>query len=275
MRVSKNQVPLVYNEHNIPMPSMLYSMLAWKQSGRKVLDRPADGECKYCKGMGRVMSAKNASSLNPDGIIFCLCQVQEYAQELMFTDEFRSRCPVKNLDEIVVKKGTEATPNTIGNITTRMKKWMDWPVIPVALVGGVGVGKTHILASIAGEFWPFAVYVTAADLEAKIYRFMKDDRVDELDEFYKSVPMLILDDLGAENGSQFVLSLLYRVIDFRYSMSERYADFSTIISSNLTMDELEDSKYKRIGTRLTDIHQTQVFVFDKSVKNFRREAVKK
>lgn len=58
--------------------------------------------------------------------------------------------------------------------------------------------------------------------------------------------LLILDDLGTELNNSFTSSQLYRVIDFRLIHQK-----STIISTNLSFDDLREQYSERIFSRIT------------------------
>ena len=63
-----------------------------------------------------------------------------------------------------------------------------------------------------------------------------------------NVKCLILDDLGAEKTSDFTLDRLYLIIDGRYS-EERL----TIITSNLSLDDIKDKIHDRLASRISEM----------------------
>ena len=60
------------------------------------------------------------------------------------------------------------------------------------------------------------------------------------------MPLLILDDLGAENSTAWAEEKLYQIVVHRHE-----ARLATVITTASTMEELEDVK-PRIGSRLVD-----------------------
>jgi len=64
-------------------------------------------------------------------------------------------------------------------------------------------------------------------------------------EKYSTVPTLYLDDLGAEKSTNWAIQTLYLIIDHRYSN-----EMKTIITSNLTLDEIADKLDDRISSRI-------------------------
>jgi DNA replication protein DnaC len=66
--------------------------------------------------------------------------------------------------------------------------------------------------------------------------------------FYSRYKVLYLDDLGAEKASDWVRSTLYLLINRRYENERR-----TVISSNLSLDQLADQLDDRIASRISEM----------------------
>jgi len=118
--------------------------------------------------------------------------------------------------------------------------------------GPRGCGKTHLAVAIAGERLKqgsqvfFAFVPTLLDhLRAT---FSPDSPVgyDELFEQINSVPLLVLDDLGAESSTAWAEEKLYQIIVHRHE-----ARLPTVITTVSMIEELEDTK-SRIASRLVD-----------------------
>jgi DNA replication protein DnaC len=73
-------------------------------------------------------------------------------------------------------------------------------------------------------------------------------------------PILVLDDLGAEKVSEYVRQSLYALINKRY-----LDDLPTIVTSNLTLDEVAGRLDDRIASRLTEMCQV-VTLGDKDLR---------
>ena len=74
---------------------------------------------------------------------------------------------------------------------------------------------------------------------------------DERFELVRSVPLLILDDLGAESAAPWVREKLYQLVNHRYSYR-----LTTVVTSNLKPEAIEPRIYSRlcdpaVGTLLT------------------------
>lgn len=118
------------------------------------------------------------------------------------------------------------------------------------LLGPTGLGKTHLSSSVAMaviEKGFDVVYTTAAGLFSVFekQRFGDGHAGDGTDSGFFDTDLLIIDDLGTEISNQFTLSCLYNVINSRLISGK-----STIISTNLTPDELRSRYADRITSRL-------------------------
>jgi len=122
------------------------------------------------------------------------------------------------------------------------------------LSGGTGLGKTFLSACIArtvSENGFSVVYDTAPNIfarfEAQKFSRDTDDSREAKDETrrYLNCDLLILDDLGSEFTTPFVQSALYQIVNSRL-VSER----QTVISSNLTMDEVRRKYSPQVASRL-------------------------
>lgn len=119
------------------------------------------------------------------------------------------------------------------------------------LVGGTGLGKTHLstaIARIAIERGFDVVYDTAQGLlaAAEHDRFHSGygDTEKQLDR-YLECDLLILDDLGTELGNQFSESVLYHLLNSRINSGK-----SMIVSTNLGERNLLERYGDRITSRL-------------------------
>lgn len=108
------------------------------------------------------------------------------------------------------------------------------------LQGAAGVGKTTFLAALANYLISkkkSICFFRLIDLGNYLKQFFNDDQ-DEINfvlETIKNVDCLLIDDLGNERTSEWLLlSILYPIIDYRQQNQK-----ITCISSNLTYDELK------------------------------------
>jgi len=119
------------------------------------------------------------------------------------------------------------------------------------ICGDTGVGKTFLTNCIAKELLDKAysvIYVSSSELFDILAKssFEKDDN-DALEktEYIYDSDLLIIDDLGTELTNSFTSSQLYSCINNRM-----LKNLSTIISTNLTLDDIHTIYNERISSRL-------------------------
>ncbi len=129
--------------------------------------------------------------------------------------------------------------------------------------GAPGLGKTFLSACIArtvSENGFSVVYDSAVSVFARFeeQKFSKDsgDVSVARDETrrYLGCDLLILDDLGSELTTPFVQSALYTVVNTRLQTGKR-----TVISTNLTMEELRRRYSVQVASRLDGEYQVLRF----------------
>ncbi len=122
------------------------------------------------------------------------------------------------------------------------------------LYGNTGVGKTFLTHCIAGEALQHShtvVYLTSLGLFDILEKNKFDKNLSSVEKsatvsYILDCDLLIIDDLGTELNNGFTSSQLYQVIDTRL-IHQR----STIISTNLSFDDLREQYSERIFSRLT------------------------
>lgn len=120
----------------------------------------------------------------------------------------------------------------------------------VILSGSVGTGKTHLLTAVARmvehnnqgkgmwrvQFWPML------DLVLKLRQNYDDS--ESLIECLNRAPLLVLDDLGAERTTDYILETIEAVVDYRYRQCR-----PTLVGTNLTLEELSERYRDRVLSR--------------------------
>ena len=119
----------------------------------------------------------------------------------------------------------------------------------ILMQGDTGLGKTHLSLAIAAqvaEKGAVVLYDSAQNLLRQIEgeHFGRMEQKGTLDAALNA-DLLILDDLGTEFASQFTLSMIYDILNTRFSQNR-----TTIVSTNLTARELEEKYSRRIVSRL-------------------------
>lgn len=145
----------------------------------------------------------------------------------------------------------------------------------IYLYGSRGTGKTHFMAGMMKYeilntepakytsteykgydepmYCKYPIFIAVPELLLQIRKtFNKSESNSEycqtesdIIEKYSNAEILYLDDLGTEKPSDWVVQVLYLLIDRRYSEMKR-----TIISSNLNLNEIADRLDDRISSRI-------------------------
>ena len=128
--------------------------------------------------------------------------------------------------------------------------------------GDTGLGKTFLSACIARAVTDkgySVVYESAVHLFEKMEKakFYGDEAAYRETDKYTECDLLIVDDLGTEMSSQFVTTALYTLINDRILSGK-----ATIISTNLTAEDLENRYSSQILSRLRGNYRRVAFVGD-------------
>ena len=121
------------------------------------------------------------------------------------------------------------------------------------LWGGVGTGKSFLAGCIANALLEKDVPVLMTNFPTILNRItglFGSDRADFLASL-NAYDLLILDDLGAERGTEYALEQVFAVIDARYRSRK-----PLIVTTNLTLDALkhpDDLAHARIYDRILEI----------------------
>ncbi len=124
------------------------------------------------------------------------------------------------------------------------------------IMGNAGTGKTYITSCIGNralERGKTVYYQTAYKLSEILesHKFGKgDDDAADIVKYIYDVDLLIIDDLGTEFTTQFTLAALFDIINSRI-ISEK----STVISTNLSFEELSNTYSQRVTSRFMESYQ--------------------
>ena len=217
-------------------------------------------ECKFCKDTGYVL--KDGTSQ------MCSCLKQKiydiaYNKSNMgnlerenfstFSPRLFSDKPNKDLyksdisprENILLLK--EKAENFINNFDDFNEK-------NLLFTGSTGCGKTFLTNCIANEILKQGknvLYQTAPVMLDSIIdaKFGKENSNFDIIDSILSADLLIIDDLGTENLNHIKASELFTIINTRL-LNQNHKITKTIISTNLTIDELFKTYSTRIGSRL-------------------------
>ena len=113
------------------------------------------------------------------------------------------------------------------------------------ITGEFGTGKTHLAAAIANALLSKGepvVFATMIDLLQKLKDSFEKGGEGDLLRVYVAADLLIIDDLGKEQPTEWATTKIYQIINARYE------DFKpTIITSNYSLDELVNRMTPKTG----------------------------
>jgi DNA replication protein DnaC len=182
---------------------------------------------------------------------FAEIEARQQQQEAESRRTYRDR-PVEELHEMLRQIGV---PRRFLDATVKRME----PLTGSLYITGVrGTGKTHLAASIVREYVlgrrPYVsnvAWISVPDLLLKIratFRDRSEQSESGIIEEYSDCRLLVLDDMGVEKTSEWSLQTLYTIIDRRYREERQ-----TIITSNLSLDELAERLDDRIASRLSEL----------------------
>ena len=128
-------------------------------------------------------------------------------------------------------------------------EWAEQPMGWLTLFGGTGVGKTHLAAAAAndrlaaGDSVCFAVVPELLDALRASYRDDGEASFEALFAWLKDVDVLVLDDLGAHQTTEWANEKLYQLCASRYLRRS-----PTLITTNVLPEDLDP----RLASRLLD-----------------------
>lgn len=132
------------------------------------------------------------------------------------------------------------------------------------ITGSYGTGKTHLAVAIVldlieGDSGHSVIFRTADDLFQEVKRTFGYGETEEhrVLQRYKTCALLIIDDLGKEQATEWTTAMLYAIINERYE-----CQLPTIITTNFTERELitiespKGTGKQRICAILSRLHET-------------------
>lgn len=125
------------------------------------------------------------------------------------------------------------------------------------LYGETGLGKTHLSLAIAGAVTQKGygvIYGSAQNLLDRMERERFKGESEGATDAILDCDLLILDDLGAEFSTQFSVAAVYNILNTRLLSGK-----PVIISTNLTIKELEKRYTRRITSRIFGTYTTLAF----------------
>ncbi len=222
-----------------------------KQSGIK----PIEYDCEKCRDTGYI-----------NGKI-CSC-IKSEAKKIMLR-ELSSELPVNEsgfdnfkLSYYPEEQGGQSPRKRMTNLLELCRNYVQSFDVKTAqnllFMGDAGLGKTHLSLAIVSELIKKGydvIYGSAYNLFSAMENDHFSNKSNQSYEAAVSSDLLVIDDLGSEFLSPFILTCIYNVINTRL-----LAKRPTIISTNLTMKEIETRYTARISSRLIGNYTAKKFI---------------
>jgi DNA replication protein DnaC len=132
------------------------------------------------------------------------------------------------------------------------------------LSGKTGCGKTHLAVSVLREARVSSAlggyFITVPEMLMKIRAAFSSTSIETEEEIVKKFSdyeVLVLDDLGSEKTYEYSITTLFLILDRRDRYNKR-----TIVTSNLSLKEIEESLGARIASRLAGMNPIQINMQD-------------
>jgi len=216
-----------------------------------------DPNCPHCRGAGYVRMDVPLGHEKFGRLESCVCRAKDVAQSArnrlfaMSNLDRLSHLRFENFKSTGNEKAKFMTPQEKENIFKAFETCENFASMHtgwILLEGGYGCGKTHLAAAIANDAVSKGIptlFITVPDLLDSL-RFAYNDpettfeqRFDEI----RNADLLILDDFGTQNATNWAQEKLFQIINYRYINK-----LATVITTNLMLDEIEG----RIRSRLQD-----------------------
>jgi len=193
----------------------------------------------------------NLSTNNPDctrcndtgyieadtGVIECECSMRRREKARIDQLFASAKIPARYRDKTLENFDASWQPIAHKVAVDYTRTWPKEGGESLFFVGPVGTGKSHLARAILSEMIRLhkisGLAATVPNLMDDLRPGANDDRRAEQMDLLKTVPLLVLDDLGAQKTTEWVTERLFVVINARYDDL-----LPTVITSNVYLEEL-------------------------------------
>lgn len=213
-----------------------------------------DPRCPHCGGLGYVRADRPLGHPEFGRLALCSCrqgEVQTRMQQRLY-----SLSQLEDLRHLTFESFkpqgrvglAEVERKSLEEAFQRARHYSERPDGWLLLQGGYGVGKTHLAAAVANAAVSSGVptlFVTVPDLldGLRAAYGSQDTTFEERFTQVRGATLLVLDDLGTQNATEWAREKLFQILNYRYINR-----MPTLVTTNLTLQQIE----ARIRSRLSD-----------------------
>lgn len=213
-----------------------------------------DPNCPICKGVGYVYFNVPESDPNFGNVHVCECSAKKLLsakKENMFSMSNLQAYRDKTFDNFNPQGRAGLREDQMASLQYALNqallfarnrnKWL-------LLMGVYGCGKTHLAAAVANDAIALGIptlFTTVPDLLDWLrYTYGKaEETFEQRFERIRNIELLVLDDLGTQNATEWSKEKLFQILNYRYAQ-----ELTTVITTNQSLDDMEG----RIRSRLED-----------------------
>ena len=212
-----------------------------------------DPDCPICHGAGFVI--RGGDDTPGSGVMAaCQCRVRMFenaGKQARSANANLSGYEMMTFDNFIAEGRGQLTAEQKANLTYARDcalRFAESPADWLLYTGRYGTGKTHLAAAIANytlDHGGEVIFQPVPDLldQLRMSYGNTSESYEERFDRYRTIPLLILDDLGAQSPTPWAEEKLYQIINYRYVNK-----LPTVVTSNVNMREWDG----RIASRLRD-----------------------
>ncbi|MDZ4245895.1 MAG: DnaA/Hda family protein [Dehalococcoidia bacterium] len=188
--------------------------------------------CKICKGLGFVHPVFPSGRINYSKVEPCVCWDKYRFQPAVI--RHRGLNPSQTFDNFQLSKRNQEAYDA-----ARIFAEPDSPYPFVLIYGSTGCGKTHLCQACALTMQANGDAVrlsTLADFFSDCRNHLDSKDIERYLEIVRGWPVLIFDDMKAESLSNWAVTHLEDIIDFRYRESMNGNPLRTFLTTNLDVE---------------------------------------
>ena len=220
--------------------------------------------CPICKGAGIIHPLLSSGKPDFSRVVPCVCIRKELDKEYQARLQKYSHLGLlthltfDNLDP----QGRSGDPSCQAQFNRAYEATKTFAAEPagwLVLVGPSGCGKTHLAAAIANERirqgQPVRFMSTPDLLDYLRSAFSPNSELpyDETFDQIRNIPLLVLDDLGAQSSTPWAREKLDQLLNYRFSH-----ELPTVIVTTMPLSELEE----RVRSRLADSRLSRIYMVE-------------